>query len=319
MRGLAKVLLMVVAILCAAMVWGQSEQQRRERRRINPINTNATATQSINETRNDTSRINAAIRARSTSFVREDGAIVYIDTVSGSEWIDSATIRRGTRMTYPRWTALSVGVDLWDPVMRLFGQKYGVVGFWANVSVYNRFFPTFEMGLGMAKDTPADMNYTYRTPMSPYFKIGCDYNFLFNSNSDYKFFAGLRYGFAPFKWEVSDITLNSGYWGESTALAIPSQSGTAGWLEFCLGLQVRLWSNISAGWTLRYHSILHESKNVHGEPWYIPGYGARGNSLTGSFSVSYTLPVQRKAAPADAEILPDDEPAPTPQDTTAIN
>lgn len=319
MRGLAKVVLMVVAVLCAAMVWGQSEQQRRERRRINPINTNATATQSINETRNDTSRINAAIRARSTSFVREDGAIVYIDTVSGSEWIDSATISRGTRMTYPRWTALSVGVDLWDPVMRLFGQKYGVVGFWANVSVYNRFFPTFEMGLGMAKDTPADMNYTYRTPMSPYFKIGCDYNFLFNSNSDYKFFAGLRYGFAPFKWEVSDITLNSGYWGESTALVIPSQNGTAGWLEFCLGLQVRLWSNISAGWTLRYHSILHESKNVHGEPWYIPGYGARGNSLTGSFSVSYTLPVQRKAAPTDAEILPDDEPAPTPQDTTAIN
>lgn len=319
MRGLAKVLLMVVAVLCAAMVWGQSEQQRRERRRINPINTNATATQSINETRNDTSRINAAIRARSTSFVREDGAIVYVDTVSGSEWIDSATIRSGTRMTYPRWTALSVGIDLWDPVMRLFGQKYGVVGFWANVSVYNRFFPTFEMGLGMAKDTPADMNYTYRTPMSPYFKIGCDYNFLFNSNSDYKFFAGLRYGFAPFKWEVSDITLNSGYWGESTALVIPSQNGTAGWLEFCLGLQVRLWSNISAGWTLRYHSILHESKNVHGEPWYIPGYGARGNSLTGSFSVSYTLPVQRKAAPTDAEILPDDEPAPTPQDTTAIN
>lgn len=319
MRGLAKLLLMAVAVLCAAMVWGQSEQSRRARRHINPINTNATATQAINETRDDTSRINAAIRARSTSFVREDGAIVYVDTVNGSEWIDSTTICRTSRMTYPRITALNVGIDLWDPVMRLFGQKYGVAGVSASLSLYNRFFPTLEMGLGVAKDSPADKNYTYRTPLSPYFRLGCDYNFLFNSNSDYKFFVGLRYGFAPFKWEVSDITLNSGYWGDSTPLAIPSQSSTAGWMEVCLGLQVRLGGNISAGWTLRYHSILHESKTVHGEPWYIPGYGTRGKSLTGSFTVTYTLPIQRKTPPADAEILPDDEPMPVPTDTLAID
>ena len=86
------------------------------------------------------------------------------------------------------------------------------------------------------------------------------------------------------------ITGEDPYWQQTQGFNIPSQSATAGWMEICIGLRVKLWRNISAGWKLRYHSILHESRCDYGEPWYIPGFGTRESSITGSFSIYYTLP-----------------------------
>lgn len=311
-RTIRVVAVLVIGFAALAAYATPDDNAPRRRRRATPVNNSATATQAINETRNDTARINAAHRAASTHYVRNDGAIVYVDTVTGAEWIDSTTIRKGIRMTYPKFTAVNVGVDIWDPVMRLFGQKHGLIGFNSNVSIFNRFFPTVEIGLGTARNAPADFDYTYRSPLSVYFKLGIDYNFLFNSNSDYQFFAGLRYGFAPFSWSVDDITLGSPYWRDDATFSIPSQTATAGWAELVLGLRVRLAGNIYAGWQFRYHSLLHESKSRHGEPWYIPGYGTRGQSITGSFTISYTLPLHRERVNITPDVIPDDErPAPS--------
>lgn len=311
-RTIRVVAVLVIGFVALVAYAAPDDNAPRRRRRATPVNNSATATQAINETRNDTARINAAHRAASTHYVRNDGAIVYVDTITGAEWIDSTTIRKGIRMTYPKLTAVNVGVDIWDPVMRLFGQKHGLIGFNANVSLFNRFFPTVEIGLGTARNAPADFDYTYRSPLSVYFKLGIDYNFLFNSNSDYQFFAGLRYGFAPFSWSVDDITLGSPYWKDDATFSIPSQTATAGWAELVLGLRVRLTGNIYAGWHFRYHSLLHESKSRHGQPWYIPGYGTRGQSITGSFTISYTLPIHRERVNIAPDAVPDDErPAPT--------
>lgn len=299
-------LLAICLVTLAAYASGDSAVPRRQRR-ATPVNNSATATQAINETRDDTARINAAHRAASSHYVRNDGAIVYVDTITGVEWIDSATIRKGNVMKFPLLSAVNVGVDIWEPVMRLFGQKHGLIGFNANVSLFNRFFPTVEIGLGTARNAPADFDYTYRSPLSVYFKLGADYNFLFNSNPDYQFFAGLRYGFAPFSWSVDDITLGSPYWKDDALFSIPSQSATAGWAEIVLGLRVRITGNIHAGWHFRYHSLIHESKSRHGEPWYIPGYGTRGQSITGSFTISYTLPLQNKRVTRVLESVTDDE------------
>lgn len=305
-RAVAVIAACVIA-LAAYAATDEAAAQRRSQRRATPVNNGATATQAVNETRGDTSRINAVRRAASTHYHRADGAIVYVDTVTGEEWIDSAAIRKLPRMKFPLLTAVNVGVDIWDPVMRLFGQKHGLVGFNGSVSLHNRYFPTVEVGLGMARNTPSDNDYTYRSPLSVYFKIGADYNFLYNSNLDYQFFAGLRYGFSPFSWAVDNVTLDSPYWGDGVTFDIPSQHSTAGWAEIVLGLRIRLGANIHAGWHVRYHSLLHESKSRHGEPWYIPGYGGRGQSITGSFTISYTLPLNKALPDAVIESVPDDE------------
>ena len=293
MRG---IVLAVVVSAAAGCIWADDAAPKRQRR-ATPITTAATTTQAVNETRDDTARINAARRARSTHYHREDGTTVYVDTVSGEEWIDSTAIRSIPKMKYPLFVDATVGVDIWDPVMRLFGQKHGLLGFWASANLHNRYFPTFEAGIGQARNTPVEKDFTYSSPMSVYFRIGADYNFLYNSNPDYKMFAGIRYGFSPFRWAIDHAAPAPGYWGDVPPFSLPGQNATAGWIEVGIGLRVELFSNISAGWMVKYHAILHESANVHGKPWYIPGYGSRGQSITGSFSISYTIPFNKHPLP----------------------
>ena len=131
-------------------------------------------------------------------------------------------------------------------------------------------------------------------PVSPYFKIGLNYNIFYNNSPDYQFNVGVRYGFTPFKWSVTAGTISDGYWQENTAASIPSQSATAGYFEFTAGVKVKIWRWLSMGWTARYHALLHEGKSAFGEPMYIPGYGKRSSHFTGSFSIIYTLPLNKK-------------------------
>lgn len=301
LRGIA----IGTAVAVASMyLWAQDTEPRKSRRHTTPITSAATTTQAINETREDTSRINAAFRARSAHFHRDDGAIIYIDTITGEEWIDSTTITQLPRMKYPLIMDVTVGVDIWNPVMRIFGQTHGLTSFVADLNLHNRYFPTVEVGLGSASNEPSDKNFHYTSPLSVFFKLGANYNFIYNNNPDYKFFAGIKYGFSPFKWGLSSATPAPGYWGDVPPFSIPNQSATAGWIEFGIGLRVKLWKNLSAGWSIKYNFLLHESKNIHGQPWYIPGYGTRGMALNGSFTLSYTLPINQK--PIKAFVDPED-------------
>lgn len=273
------------------------------RRRMTPVDTPATTTvQAVNETASDTARINAKRRANSVSYVNDKGITVFVDTITGDEWLmDSTVLNRVPKMEVPLFHAVSVGLNIWDPVMRAFGQDYGVADAWVELSLHNRYKPIIEVGLGTAHHKPEGMNYTYRSPLSVYFRIGANYNFLFNSNPDYSIFAGLRYGFSPFSYAVDDVTLDSPYWGETAHFNIPSQHATVGWGEVTAGVRVKLWGPISAGWTVKYQGLLHQSKTTYGKPWYIPGFGSRGSNVSGSFSIIYTFGLTHlnKAAPDD--------------------
>lgn len=294
--------IILLILLCFAISLC-AQQSSSSRRHINPVNNAASATQPINQMRNDTAYINAAFRANAVGYPRNDGSILWVDSVNGTEWLDSAAIKNKRRvLNYPRWGALSLGVNIWDPVMRAFGQHYGLIDFSIDLSIHNRFFPTAEVGLGSAKNYNDNHGYTYRSPLTVYAKVGCDYNFMFNSNSDYSFTAGLRYGFSPFKWSIDNISAQFPYWQQDASFNIPSQSTSAGWLEICFGLRVKLWRNFSAGWKIRYHTILHEGNSPYGKPWYVPGFGTRDSSISGSFSIYYTLPsFSSKSTPIDAE------------------
>lgn len=295
--------LALLLMLAAAIVGAQTPPDDRNRRRMTPVNNQATQTQPVNETKDDTSRINAARRAVSTRVEDEDGQIVFIDTITGERWIDSSAMRSVPKMKYPLFHSMSIGVNIWDPVMRAFGQKYGIADAFVEANLHNRYIVVAEAGLGLADYTPSSSNFTFRSPMSVYFRIGANYNFLFNSNPDYLIFAGLRYGFTPFSYSIDNITLDSPYWGGTATFDIPSQHATAGWGEVIFGLRVKLWGPVSAGWTFRYRSLLHESAAPYGKPWYVPGYGSRTASMSGSFSIVYTIPGKKIVSVPDGPIL----------------
>ena len=198
---------------------------------------------------------------------------------------------------YPAITDLTVGVNVWDPLMRIFGQKHGLVDFSLTLNMWNRLFPTIEVGLGKAHETPDGKNYTYDGKMSVYGKIGANYNFLFKSSKNYLFMAVFRIGYSSFKYDITNITAKDGYWGWTEGGSILNQKGSCVWAELLLGLRVKLVGNLSAGWYFKYNMKLKMNDGSQSNAWYIPGYGTRNTGITGSFSIYYTIPIKKKRWP----------------------
>ena len=257
-------------------------------RRVTPVNPTSPGTSP------KVDREKRVDRSRLVEMQDVNGNTILVDTVTGSEFKDSTMLAAPPKMEYPLLHSVTVGVNLWNPLMRVFGQHYGLGDVWGEVSLHNRYFPFFAIGFDNCSDTPDDSNFTFKTPVSPYFKIGASYNFFYNSNPDYKLQMGLRYGFTSYKWNVENITVDEGYWDDPSHFSILNQKSTAGYIEVTFGVKVRILKNWSLGWNIIYHSIMHETKNPLGEPMFIPGYGKRGSSLTGNFSLMYTLPINKK-------------------------
>lgn len=238
----------------------------------------------------DKKRTDAAIdSSRLQRQTDSRGNIIFIDTVTGREWVDTTAVRANTRMIYPKIYAVSAGINIWDAALRAFGQQYGLLSVWGELNMHNRYFPTLEIGLGQASINSEVPAFTYRSTVSPYFKIGASYNIFYNSDPRYKFLVGLRYCLTPFSYSVPSAPIDDSYWGESGTVTLPSRHSFAGYFEFLAGVRVEIWKNLSLGWDLRFHSMLHDSKNPDGQPIYIPGFGKRGTPLGGSFSISYTF------------------------------
>lgn len=279
-------------ILLIAVCAGSASAQRK----ITPVKTPGTVPVKA-EPKDSVNKANVV------QYQDESGKTVMVDTVTGKEVVDSIGLPNGgkvPKMIYPLLHSASVAVDIWDPLMRIMGNHFGMIGFSAQVSLHNRYIPTFEFGLSNADYTPEDGNFTYKSSVAPYFKIGCDYNIFYNSNPDYYIYAGLRYGFSFFSYQLTNVTIENEYWGINEVVDMPKRDYNAQWLELCLGLKVKIYGPISMGWSVRYHSIMSQSSTRFGKPYCIPGFGTHSSSIGGSFSIYYTLDLnKKKKEPAD--------------------
>lgn len=221
------------------------------------------------------------------------GNTFLIDTISGNEWVDSMALAQPKVIgnLYPLWDAVNIGVDIWPVANRLFGAKHGLAGIWARLSIHNRYFAVFEAGLSNANSRPEDMNYTYTSPISPYFKLGLDYNFFYNSDSRYQAYLLFRYGLSRFKYSISDVAVSDSYWGVTTYPDFPTQTTTSGFIQIGGGVFVTLWGPFAMGWNVKYQRVIHHSGEKFGSPWVVPGMGVRSSELGISLSLIYTIPL----------------------------
>lgn len=192
---------------------------------------------------------------------------------------------------YPRLHAIDFGVNFADGILAIAGQHYGGADVWASLSMWNRLFPTVELGVGGAKDTPDDLNYTYKGSPAFYARLGADYNFLHKSSPAYKLLLGVRAGFSSFSYTLSDITVNNPYWGQASHFTLPSQGATALWGELLAGIRVNIVKAWSLGWTFRYKFMFTCTEAGSSRPWYVPGYGIRDSHFGITMSLIYTLPL----------------------------
>ena len=197
---------------------------------------------------------------------------------------------------YPILTDLTIGVNIWDPLMRIFGTKYGGAGINATLNMWNRVQPSLEIGFGMADYSPEHKNFRYQSKFALYGKIGANYNFLFKKSPDYQLLAGLRLGFSSFKYDIH-ATQTDNYWQHTSELSILNQKGLALWGEVVLGLKVKLFGPISAGWLARYAVPFKVNEGSQSKVWYIPGFGERNKGFSASLSIYYTIPLKKHKWP----------------------
>lgn len=293
-RRNALLLPILMLVLAAAGAFRVTAQ-----RRITPVKPPAGT--NLNKERHDSIDVSKLVES-----VNEQGDKVYVDTITGKEVSDSlydANAPLGTvpAMIQPLLFSTTVGLNFWDPLMRIFGQKYGLVEFSAEFNMHNRYIPVIEVGVGATDYTPGDQNYTYKVGTTPYFRIGCNYNFLYNSNPAYMAYAGIRFGYSPFNYQLKNVTVNNGYWDQTQTVDFPKLHSNVAYLNLLFGIRVKIGGPISMGWTFQYKKILHQTKNADGLPWYIPGYGTRNGSIGGSFSIFYTFQLSK---PVSTDNLP---------------
>lgn len=204
------------------------------------------------------------------------------------------TANPGPKPVAPLFNGVSVGFNFADAILQFTGQGYQNYDISADVSLYNWFFPVVEFGIGTADSHPEEGNFRYRGRPSFYGKIGMNYNFLYKSSPDYQVFLGLRAAYSRFSYDISDITINSSYWDQSNTFSLPRQHASCFYGEVLAGLKVKLWRQLSMGWTIRCKFKMHTAEGAQSAPWYIPGYGTGPLGFT--FSLIYTIPARHGAA-----------------------
>lgn len=202
---------------------------------------------------------------------------------------DSLSIRH----KYPFFNGVMVGVNLVDPIFRIFGQRFGGYEAIIEANLHNRFFPELSFGIGDAH-AKTDKDIIYDTKPSFFGRIGMNYNFRYNSESPNFLIVGLRYGFSSYKADISNLYYSNGYWEQSGPYSLMNQKFNTHWIEIGAGIRVKVFKNLYMGWMVYFKPLLKEGDTKEARPWYIPGYGANDTSFGLTYNIYYRLPFKHR-------------------------
>ncbi len=174
---------------------------------------------------------------------------------------------------------------------------FGTIEGALRLSLWNKYLPIAELGLGICDHTDYNTN-IHNKVTAPFLRIGCDINLLKNKHQDNRMFAGLRYGISTYKYDIDGPDITDPVFGGTQPFSNSGIAATSQWLEIVLGCQVKVVKNFHMGWSVRLKYHLHSSKNEGTKSYYIPGYGTTGNGNTwsGSYNLIFDLNWGKKKA-----------------------
>lgn len=182
----------------------------------------------------------------------------------------------------------AVSVDLVGPIQMMTGD-YGQYEAALHINLKDRYFPVAEVGIGKADHHNDVTQISYKTT-APYIKIGADFNILRNKHDIYRMFAGARYAFTSFKYDLSAPDVTDPVWQGSAVYSASGVSCSYHWIEALIGVDAKIWGPVHLGWSLRYRGRIAYNDGYLGNSWYVPGYGKTGSSnLGGTFNVSIDI------------------------------
>lgn len=188
----------------------------------------------------------------------------------------------------PLFCGMAVGVDVLGSGLAAF-STYGEYGAMVRVNLKQKFFPTFEAGLGVCDRTDEGTSIHLKAS-APYFRVGCDYNFLKDLKSGHRVFGGLRAGYTTFSYDISSPALSDPVWHDTATFDYRDVKSNMLWAELVFGIEAKIWRNFHMGWNVRYRRRLHQKVSEPGEAWYVPGFGRNDSStFGGTFNLIFEL------------------------------
>ena len=182
------------------------------------------------------------------------------------------------------WRGLALSFDLVGAI-QLAVSDYGQYEGALRINLKDRWFPIVEAGLGKADASDDVTRITYSTS-APYARIGMDFNVMKNKHDVYRLYAGARYAFTSFKYDVSHLGVEDPWWGGKAEYQERDVKCTYHWVELCFGVDAKIFGPIHLGWSVRYKNKLAATNKGEGNMYYVPGYGKEGSSrLGGTFNV----------------------------------
>lgn len=182
--------------------------------------------------------------------------------------------------TIPLLKHIAVSVDLVGPIQWAVSTN-GQVEAQLRIDLKDKYYPVLELGYGHADASEVATGLHYKTN-APYGRIGMDWNLLKNKHDVYRLFAGFRYAFTSYKFDVNSTTpITDPTYGGVSPYEATGISASYHWLEGVMGIDAKIWGPIHFGWSFRYRRrIAHKDGDI-GNTWYVPGFGKQGASRMG--------------------------------------
>ena len=199
-----------------------------------------------------------------------------------------------------QYYGLRVGVDLSKPIRSLLDDQYSGLEIVGDFRVSNRYYVAAE--LGNETRTVDEFSNIDVTSRGSYIKAGFNYNAYNNwYGMNNLIYAGARVGFSSFSQELNTYTISTSnpFFGEDIRTDSREFDGlNATWLEFQLGIQTELFSNLFLGINLQIKNRITETEPEGFENIYIPGFGQTtdGSSfgVGYGYTISYLIPIFKK-------------------------
>lgn len=234
-----------------------------------------------------------------TSVVAQGRSIPKGSEAKAQEIVMPDELPEGQTHRYPLLNGLNISVDIFDPLYDIFAASHASYEAQVMLDLHHRFFPLASVGLGYANETSNNgiefstgkkQEFTFKSDMSPFMKLGMAYNLRYNSTKpDDLYMLFVRYGIAHNKADLTNIYYASANWPDVHLPDINGQEYTTQWLEAGIMLKVKVWWRFALGWDMYAKIKLTQSGTERGKPAFVPGYGDCSSTFGFNFRVFYDI------------------------------
>lgn len=189
----------------------------------------------------------------------------------------------------PVFMGVIVQADIVGVVMKALDADWSQMEVAARLNFKEKFFPVFELGYGESDCIGTETENTFSTK-APYFRVGMDYNFSKKWWNGNRIYAGFRYAFTSFDYDIAALDFADPVWGNDVTFNYEGLSANSHWAELVFGLETKIWGIFYLGWNVRYKFRIKHSEATVGKPYYVPGFGEYDNScFGGTFNIIFNI------------------------------